>query len=48
MYLEPEMEILEIDNLSAILMASGGGISDDGKAGIGEGGSEDPTEDYGW
>lgn len=48
LYLEPEMEVVEINNKSAILMMSGGGIGDNGQATTGEGGSENPTEDYGW
>ena len=42
------MEVVEINNKSAILMTSGGGIADDGHVNTGGGGSDNPSEDYGW
>lgn len=47
-YFSPELEVVELKLKAAILMESGGGINDDGSATTGEGGSDNPSEDYGW
>jgi len=47
-YFSPEFETIKLSMKCAILEASGGGISDNGEAQTGSGGSTDPTEDYGW
>lgn len=47
-YFSPETEVIDIKLEAPILMASGGGINDDGSASTSEGGSDNPSEDYGW
>lgn len=47
-YFSPELEVVELKINAHLLEGSGGGISDNGEAGTGEGGSDNPSEDYGW
>jgi len=47
-YFSPEFEVIEVKLQSHLLEASGGGIKDNGEANTGQGGSENPGEDYGW
>lgn len=47
-YFSPELKVVELNLQAAILMESGGGIKDDGSVNTGEGGSTNPSEDYGW
>lgn len=47
-YFSPETEVIDIKLEAPILMESGGGINDDGSASTSEGGSDNPSEDYGW
>ena len=47
-YFAPELEVFEVNMKAAVLMESGGGIKDNGEANTGDGGSENPSEDYGW